>query len=143
MAIWDGRIVRYMTRLQLMGYFLINHYSVMRKCRRKRGNNMIKFVNKLIWICCAIVWLCPVVQVVMLYLNVDDAFRLKFVPQSFVFFSFFFLIALFIYGLINIIVHKVLSVIQKKKYTIVEYVVMCGCAVIIYIVWIIYALMVA
>ncbi len=104
---------------------------------------MIKFINKIIWFFCGIVCLCPIIQVVMLYLNADDVFRRKFVPQGFVFFSFFFLIALFIYGLINVIVRKVLSVTQKKKYTVLEYVVMCCCAVFIYIVWIIYALMVA
>ena len=101
---------------------------------------MQKILNRIIWLICIIVVICPIVQLIMLNLKVDVAILEQFAPNYFIFGSFLFLVALFAYGLINIIVHKILGMIQKRNHDISEYICMCGCAIIVYIMWVIVAI---
>ena len=103
---------------------------------------MIKILNKILWIICTIVGIGAIIQILLLCFRVSNDFRRQFVSPDLVFISACFLVALFIYGLINIVVRKILCIIKKRRYVVYEYILMCGYAITVYTLWMIYGFMV-
>ena len=91
---------------------------------------MQKVLNKIIWLMCIATGIVAIVQILMLSLRID-----YFAPGYFIFGSGLFSAALFVYGILNIIVYEILSLIRKRRYAVSQYGYMCAGAVVIYLLW--------